>query len=331
MAIEILERDASSTQGFTNLYQDNVIPALAAWIRAGDRCALITLVGVDGNAPRAEGAQMAVSESGRWAGYISGGCLEQALVLEAVAAIKDARPRLLRYGKGSPYFDIRLPCGSGLDVFVQPFENAPVVCEMVELLEKRTLFALRIDLASGASKLEAVRGEAGASLQSRQEGRSFVRLYMPVVRCLIIGSSPIAIALSEQAACAGFDTEFYAPDPDMLPALPPAVKLRPLLPRNHFSTDPWTAAVLAFHDHEQELPIFSELLDSRCFFIAAIGSKNAHAARKSALAAAGHAKERIARIESPAGLVAGLKTAPFVALSILAQIVARARDQQIIY
>ncbi len=111
-------------------YRDIVVPDLAAWSAEGERCALITLIGVDGNAPRAEGAQMAVSESGKWAGYISGGCLEQAIALEAVAAIGDGKPRLLRYGKGSPYFDIRLPCGSGLDVFVQPGLDAALIREM---------------------------------------------------------------------------------------------------------------------------------------------------------------------------------------------------------
>ena len=108
----------------------------------GERCALVTLVGVNGNAPRAEGAQMAVCESGRWAGYISGGCLEQAIALEAVDAIKAGKPKLLRYGKGSPYLDIRLPCGSGLDVFVQPHPRRGTHPGMSERLERRQPFAL---------------------------------------------------------------------------------------------------------------------------------------------------------------------------------------------
>ena len=115
MTIDVLKRDAQEVKGRSAAYRDNVLPDLAEWTGRGERCALVTLVGVDGNAPRAEGAQMAVSESGEWAGYISGGCLEAAIALEAQAAIKAGKPRLLRYGKGSPYFDIQLPCGSGLD------------------------------------------------------------------------------------------------------------------------------------------------------------------------------------------------------------------------
>ncbi len=159
MTIDILNRDAREVKGRSSAYRDNVLPDLAAWSGRGERCALVTLVGVDGNAPRAEGAQMAVSESGEWAGYISGGCLEQAIALEAQQAIKAGKPRLLRYGKGSPYFDIQLPCGSGLDVLVEPFENEGLIQDMRGRMERREPFALRIDLENGAVSIEAASAE----------------------------------------------------------------------------------------------------------------------------------------------------------------------------
>ena len=238
--------------GFAAAYRENVIPDLASWSGKGERCALVTLAGVDGNAPRAEGAQMAVSETGQWSGYISGGCLESAIALEAVAAIKAGKPRLLRYGKGSPYLDIRLPCGSGLDVFIQPVREAKLIEDMSERLERREPFALRIDLATGACQLQA---RAGAPLQSRREGNWFLRVYEPAPRCLIIGSSPIGVALAELASCAGFEAEFYASDPEIMPKLPVSVKVQPLRPRLSFAADRWTAAILAFHDHDQEYPL----------------------------------------------------------------------------
>ena len=323
MTTDLLDRPAVSG-GFAAAYRENVIPDLASWSAAGSRCALVTLVGVDGNAPRAEGAQMAVSETGQWSGYISGGCLEPAIALEAVAAIKAGKPRLLRYGKGSPYFDIRLPCGSGLDVFIQPLSEVSLIQDMAGRIRHRQPFALRINLATGAGTLKA---PAKASLRSHREGNAFLRVYEPAMRCLIVGSSPIAVALSELAACAGFEAEFYATDPENLPRLPASVKIRSLRPRSTFPVDQWTAAILAFHDHGQEFPLFSELLPSPCFFIGAIGSRNAHAARKAALIEAGFPEADIARIKSPAGLVTGLKTAPSIALSILTQIVAAARER----
>jgi xanthine dehydrogenase accessory factor len=311
-------------------YRDDVLPDLALWAGRGERCALVTLVGVDGNAPRAEGAQMAVSESGQWSGYISGGCLEQAIALEAAEAIEAGAPRLLRYGKGSPYFDIRLPCGSGLDVFVQPFNDAALIEDMRSRLDRRQPFALRIGLATGTAKLESFDSTAGGGSRSEREGREFVRAYLPPLRCLIIGSSPIAVKLAELSACTGFETIFYALDVESLPAVDPGVKVHRLAPGTRFSTDCWTAAILAFHDHEQELPVFAELLTSPCFFITAIGSRNAHAARILALAGEGFSEDGIARIQSPAGLIAGLKSAPLVALSILSQVAAKAKENSIV-
>ncbi len=151
----------------------HMIPDLASWSSNGERCALVTLVGVDGNAPRAEGAQMAVSETGQWSGYISGGVSKRAIALEAVAVIKAGKPKLLRYGKGSPYLDIRLPCGSGLDVFIQPMRDAALIEDMSERLGRRQLFALRIDLATGGRQLQAL--ATSAPLQSSREGNRFFR------------------------------------------------------------------------------------------------------------------------------------------------------------
>ncbi|MFY9639950.1 MAG: XdhC family protein, partial [Rhodomicrobium sp.] len=319
MPIEVADREAYQAKGRSTAYRDNVLPDLAAWSERGERCALVTLVGVDGNAPRAEGAQMAVSEKGQWAGYISGGCLEQAIALEAADAIKAGKPRLLRYGKGSPYFDIQLPCGSGLDVFVEPVDKASLIREMRERMEARQPFALRIDLENGEASIEAAPNGGAAGSQSHREGKGFLRVYIPPLRCVVIGSSPIAVKLAELSASAGFETVFYAPDVENLPALPADVIVHSLLPGTSCGADQWTAAVLAFHDHEKELPVFSDLLTSPCFFIAAIGSRNAHAARKLALANAGFSEADIARIQSPAGLVPELKSAPLVAVSILAQ------------
>ncbi len=328
--MDIRESGKKETQRAESAYCDDVIPHLDDWMLAGERCALITLIGVDGNAPRAEGAQMAVSESGRWAGYISGGCLEQAMALEAVETIKAGTPRLLRYGKGSPYFDIRLPCGSGLDVFIQPLNDLELIHEMRERMGRREPFALRIGLDAGTCNLQAPPDLSLCGLISQRRDDEFVRVYTPRLRCLVIGSSPIAVSLSELAVQAGFETDFFAQNAEALPELRPGVNVHQLMPRTNLPCDPWTAAALAFHDHEQEMPVFAELLRSPCFFITAIGSRNAHTARKLALADAGFSENEISRVESPAGLVPGLKSASLVALSILAQIVSAAQKARLL-
>src|SRR3546814_7802967 len=71
--------------------------------------ALATIVAADGE-PRPVGAQMVVTEPDSW-GFLSGGCIESDVERNGREVIRDARVRTLVYGKGSPFIDIRLPCG----------------------------------------------------------------------------------------------------------------------------------------------------------------------------------------------------------------------------
>ncbi|MEM1104569.1 MAG: XdhC family protein, partial [Pseudomonadota bacterium] len=82
----------------TSRFKDYVIDDLLAWRRAGERGALVTLIGVDGSAPRPLGAQMAVRENGDFVGHLTGGCAEAAIVAEALAAMEEGANRRLRYG-----------------------------------------------------------------------------------------------------------------------------------------------------------------------------------------------------------------------------------------
>lgn len=66
--------------------------------------------------PRTVGAQMAVTESGLAQGYLTGGGLEAELVLRGKQVIGEGSNVLERYGKGSRFFDLRLPCGSAIDI-----------------------------------------------------------------------------------------------------------------------------------------------------------------------------------------------------------------------
>ena len=95
--------------------------------RRGLRAALVTITGLTGSSSRPVGTLMGVAEDGCFAGSFSGGCIEAAVVAEAVEAIRDGRPRQVRYGAGSPYIDIRLPLrwrrGSAVSAYTRPGRN----------------------------------------------------------------------------------------------------------------------------------------------------------------------------------------------------------------
>jgi len=95
------------------------------WSAAGERVAIATVVDTKRSAPRAPGAKMAINESGQVAGAVSGGCVEGAVALAAADLLRDGGgPRLLRFGiDDDEAWDVGLPCGGEIDVFVEEFEG----------------------------------------------------------------------------------------------------------------------------------------------------------------------------------------------------------------
>jgi len=98
----------------------DVVDDVLAWTGRGDRVAIATVVGVKRSAPRPPGAKMAVNEHGEVSGAVSGGCVEGAVVEAASEVLAGAEPKLLHFGiADSEAWDVGLPCGGEIDVFVQ--------------------------------------------------------------------------------------------------------------------------------------------------------------------------------------------------------------------
>jgi xanthine dehydrogenase accessory factor len=101
----------------------DVLEEINAWTERGDRVALATVTEVRRSAPLPPGSKMAVNERGEVAGAVSGGCVEGAVVEAAEQVLADGRPRLLHFGiADSEAWDVGLPCGGEIDVFVERFE-----------------------------------------------------------------------------------------------------------------------------------------------------------------------------------------------------------------
>ncbi len=99
---------------------EDVLTVAAGWRAAGEQVAVATVTETWGSSPRPAGSQMAVTKSGRMAGSVSGGCIEGAVVKEALDAIKDGKPRLLDFGVSDEQaWDVGLACGGKVQVFVE--------------------------------------------------------------------------------------------------------------------------------------------------------------------------------------------------------------------
>jgi len=104
-------------------YRDDILEQAAAWRTQGKGVAIATVVTTWGSSPRPVGSQLAVDESGAMIGSVSGGCIEGAVVHEALATIKDGKPRLLDFGvTNEQAWEVGLACGGKVQVYVEALQ-----------------------------------------------------------------------------------------------------------------------------------------------------------------------------------------------------------------
>ena len=298
---------------------------LIASARRNERCALVTLIGIHGAAPRRIGAQMAVTEGGEVAGSFSGGCLDGSVIEDARRALADGISRRVRYGEDSPYVDIVLPCGSGLDLQFDGAMPAATVEAIAQAVARRESFALRWrDPASPPTCVADTLPATDAVVVKR----------MPPLRLVLAGAGDTLLAMCRLARAADIETIAFSPDRDLqapLDAL--GVRLHVLqaqhaLPALDARTfDPWTAAITLFHDHDWELPFLQRALDSDACLVGAMGSPRTQALRLERLEALGVAAASRARLRSPLGLLPRARDPQELAVSILAEAMQAYRER----
>ena len=108
----------------TDLSQDDdVLNEAAAWRANGANVALATVVSTWGSSPRPVGSHLAVNENGKLVGSVSGGCIEGAVVTEAMEVMKNGKPKVLEYGVTNELaWEVGLACGGSIHVYVEKVE-----------------------------------------------------------------------------------------------------------------------------------------------------------------------------------------------------------------
>lgn len=280
---------------------------------------LAVITGVEGPSYRPLGAMMAIMGPGRFAGSLSSGCVEGDIAHHAEAARKDGKPTQLRYGLGSAFRDIQLPCGGGLDILLVPRPDRQALRELVARHAARLACTLVIDSVSGALTVQDD-GETG------WQGRAFHTRIEPEIAFHVYGKGPEASTFAALSHSAGYPTTLLSPDDETLAAAD--CRTRHLVSRGipeDIRADDRTAVVLFFHDHDWEPPILKAALASGAFYIGAQGSLRARAMRDAELQALGVAPGAIARIKGPIGLVRSARDARTLAVSVLAEVLAERR------
>jgi xanthine dehydrogenase accessory factor len=175
--------------------------------RSGERTALVTLTGITGGSPRAPGAHMAVSETGAHAGSLSGGCLEAAIIGEARRVMQSGRAESLRLGEGSPFIDIRLPCGGGIDILLTPAPNLQMLTQAARWLAARRPVVLAFSQDGSLMARLAQPGDA-----TGWQASQFLVRHEPNMRLIISGNGAETIALERISLSYGADVLVLSPD-----------------------------------------------------------------------------------------------------------------------
>ncbi|SHI41525.1 XdhC family protein [Wenxinia saemankumensis] len=314
------------------------IPTLALdWHRAGRGAALATVVETWGSAPRPVGSQLAIDGEGAIEGSVSGGCVEGAVVAEALEALEDGAPRLLTYGvSDDDAFAVGLACGGTIRVLVEPVGTAmpeAVLADLVAARAARRPAAYVTDLEGGAPRLAGPGDHPDRFRLDRsgveEDGRTFVAIHNPPLRMAIVGAVHIAQALVPMARIAGYDVTVIDPRPAFGSAarIPDAPILDdwPDAALESHGLDARTALVTLTHDPKLDDPAIRAGLGSEVFYLGCLGSTRTHAKRVERLREAGFDAAAIARIHAPVGLDIGARSPAEIAVSILAQITERLR------
>lgn len=303
------------------------------WVRAGKGAALATVIETWGSAPRRVGAQLVVSGDGEMEGSVSGGCVEGAVVVEALEVLEQGGTRVLEYGvSDGDAFAVGLACGGNIRILVEPVGEGGMPVAMLEALvaarrlRKQIAYVVALDGTSRA--LEEDRHAAGFRLDRSavsEDGKQFIAIHNPPLKLIIVGGVHIAQHLAQMAQTTGFDVWIVDPRE--------AFGSQARFPNAHIAND-WpdealaeigvdarTAVVLLTHDPKLDDPALHIALGSAAFYIGALGSKRTHAARVARMESAGFDAEQVARICGPVGLNIGAAGPAEIAVAVLAQMI----------
>lgn len=279
-------------------------------------CAIATLVEVSGSAPREAGAQMLITADEYW-GFLSGGCIEADVARHAREAMSAGEPRLLRYGEGSPWIDIRLACGSGITVLVEPITaDDPALAILLDRYATRAPVLWRSD----GSARSATFGEDAPSIP--WDGTHYHKLFAPTLRLILIGDDATALASAALARELGWDVVLIAPGgPEDAPFAGIAYhRSAPAEALDAIGVDRWTAIAVLSHDREDDEQALAHALKSAAFHVGAIGARARLDGRLVKLRGHSVTEGQVARLRAPIGLQGFGKAPRDIALSLVAEV-----------
>lgn len=319
------------------------LSAARRWLKEGRKVAMATVTDTWGSSPRQMGSILVASDSMDFAGSVSGGCVEGAVIEAAQETLHTGQPRNLEFGVShNDAWSVGLACGGTVSIYLESLDLETVDSILAALATRRPMVRIVpldggevIHYCPGAHSGQASGTElTGIARRAIDQGKSqtialgsqrtFLHVFTPKRRLFIFGAVHIAQHLSTMAHLAGYDVTVIDPREAFASISRfPAIHLVTTWPdeaMRALNPDPYTAVVTLTHDPKLDDPALEAALASSCIYVGALGSRKTHAARMDRLRQRGVANDALNRIHAPVGLNLGGRSAPEIAISILAEV-----------
>jgi len=336
---------------------DAVVDQALAWRAAGRKVALATVARTWGSSPRPAGSKLAVNDASEFVGSVSGGCIEGAVIQEALEVMAAGASRLLAFGvSDETAWEVGLACGGKVEVFVEavaPELGRGVARQVLEDLlaarRARRAVVLVTPLDGSAHRLVPVApagpespaqdglAAAAAEVARRDQaevieapaGALLLEPHTAPLRLVIVGAVHVAQPLAAMAGLAGFAVTIVDPRRAFATAARfpgQALVVRwPDVAITELAPDARTAVVTLTHDPKLDDPALIAALATPAFYVGCLGSTKTHGARRARLGERGVAGAALDRLHGPVGLRIGARTPAEIAVSILGEVVASLR------
>ena len=322
---------------------DRIPETALNWRRSGKGAALATVLETWGSAPRPVGSQLAISGDGEIEGSVSGGCVEGAVVEEALESLRHGQPKVLEFGVADEdAFAVGLACGGRIRVLVEPVGDPPGMAEgdlalLVEARRAKKAAAMLVNLKNWERRFvsgEEVNDNEMVGERARADSSGFtngwfVGIHNPPLRMIIVGAVHIAQPLLPMARLAGYDAALVEPREAFgTESRFPGEEISCAWPDEAIAEakpDGRTAIVTLTHDPKIDDPAIRAALHSNAFYIGCLGSTRTHAKRLERLRSSGVAEADLSRLHAPVGADIGARSPAEIAISIMAEITERLR------
>lgn len=331
----------------------DILETMNRWLAQERSVALATVVKTWGSAPRREGSKMGVSGDMQMIGSVSGGCVEGAVVEEAVVGLRERRPRLLKFGVADDMaWEVGLTCGGSIEVFVEPLDS--LWWDALADLAESDRFGVTITIMEGdhigekvlldgaagvlyrspslrddhLSALKSIASESRVSgMAMMGETRVMVDQQVERSHLILIGGVHVAIPLCAMATQVGFRVSIVDPraafaSQERFPNVSNILHRYPDRALPQLGLDRSTYLAVLTHDPKIDDKALITALPAKIPYVGVLSSGRTHRQRVARLKEAGLSDELIARIRTPIGIEIGASTPEEIAVCILAEIIA---------